>query len=195
MCEHCNKSKPPSPSWYKLLTQVYLWTNHLCILYLNTLVHLDCHSITKTKAMDLSRWHARQLRGRRSSPNSFYNKMWFSTFSSWGKQSLSEQKQRWWGRRESPHNFYAVESAKGVCYFLGGLTHYWLSWNPLLCKATKLKVGHGVPLLLPLPVVGQIPFHSFWRTVNTKTYFIFPCSKLEDSIKTQEKEAIYLYCC
>jgi hypothetical protein len=26
-----------------------LWTNHLCISYLNTLVHLSCHSITKTK--------------------------------------------------------------------------------------------------------------------------------------------------
>jgi hypothetical protein len=43
-----------------------------------------------------------------------------STFSFWGEQSLSEQKQRW-GRRESPHNFYVVESAKGVCYFWGSL--------------------------------------------------------------------------
>jgi hypothetical protein len=38
-----------SPLWHELLTQVYLWTNHLCISYLNTLVHLDCHTITKTK--------------------------------------------------------------------------------------------------------------------------------------------------
>jgi hypothetical protein len=47
MCEPCNKSKPSSPSWHELLTQVYLWTYHLCISYLNTLVHLCCHSITK----------------------------------------------------------------------------------------------------------------------------------------------------
>jgi hypothetical protein len=38
-----------SPLWHELLTQVYLWTNHLCISYLNTLVHLGCYSITKTK--------------------------------------------------------------------------------------------------------------------------------------------------
>ena len=31
MCEPCNKSKPSSPSWHELLTQVYMWTNHLCI--------------------------------------------------------------------------------------------------------------------------------------------------------------------
>jgi hypothetical protein len=49
MCEPCNKSKPSSPSWHELLIQVYLWTNHLCISYLNTLVHLGCHLITKTK--------------------------------------------------------------------------------------------------------------------------------------------------
>jgi hypothetical protein len=49
MCDLCNKSKPSSPSWHELLTQVYLWTNYLCISHLNTLVHLGCHSITKTK--------------------------------------------------------------------------------------------------------------------------------------------------
>ena len=49
MCEPRNKSKPSSPSWHELLTQVYLWTNHLCISHLNTLVHLGCHSIIKTK--------------------------------------------------------------------------------------------------------------------------------------------------
>jgi hypothetical protein len=49
MCEPCNKSKPSSLSWHELLTQVYLWTNHLCISHLNILVHLGCHSITKTK--------------------------------------------------------------------------------------------------------------------------------------------------
>jgi hypothetical protein len=47
LCEHCNKSKPPSMSWHELLTQVYLWTNHLCISHLNTLVHLGCHSLPK----------------------------------------------------------------------------------------------------------------------------------------------------
>ena len=31
MCELCNISKPFSPSWYMLLTYMYLWTNHLCI--------------------------------------------------------------------------------------------------------------------------------------------------------------------
>ena len=36
MCEPCNKSKPSSPSWHELLTQVYLWTNHQCISHLNT---------------------------------------------------------------------------------------------------------------------------------------------------------------
>ena len=40
MCEPCNKSKLSTPSWHELLTQVYLWTNHLCILHLNTLVYL-----------------------------------------------------------------------------------------------------------------------------------------------------------
>ena len=49
MCESCNKSKPSLPSWHELVTQVYLWTNHRCISHLNTLVHLGCHSITKTK--------------------------------------------------------------------------------------------------------------------------------------------------
>jgi hypothetical protein len=38
-----------SPSWHELLTQVYLRTNHLCISHLNTLVHLGCHLIIKTK--------------------------------------------------------------------------------------------------------------------------------------------------
>jgi hypothetical protein len=38
-----------SPSWQVLLTHMYLWTNHLCISRLNTLVHLSCHSIIKTK--------------------------------------------------------------------------------------------------------------------------------------------------
>ena len=49
MYEPCNKSKPSSPSWHELLTQVYLWIDHLCISQLNTLVHLGCHSIIKTK--------------------------------------------------------------------------------------------------------------------------------------------------
>ena len=49
MCEPCNKSKPYSSSWHELLTQVYLWTDHMCISQLNTLVHLGCHSTTKTK--------------------------------------------------------------------------------------------------------------------------------------------------
>jgi hypothetical protein len=31
MCELCNISKPFSPPWHVLLTQVYLWTNHVCI--------------------------------------------------------------------------------------------------------------------------------------------------------------------
>jgi hypothetical protein len=42
------KSSSPS-SWHRLLTQVCLWTNYLCISYLNILVHLDYHLITKTK--------------------------------------------------------------------------------------------------------------------------------------------------
>ena len=49
MCEPSNRSKQSSSSWHELLTHVYLWTNHLCISHLNTLVHLGCHSITKTK--------------------------------------------------------------------------------------------------------------------------------------------------
>jgi len=49
MCEHCNISKPFSPPWLKLLTLVYLWTNHMCISYKHILVHLGCHLITKTK--------------------------------------------------------------------------------------------------------------------------------------------------
>jgi hypothetical protein len=31
MCKLCNNSEPSSPSWYMLLTHMYLWTNHLCI--------------------------------------------------------------------------------------------------------------------------------------------------------------------
>jgi hypothetical protein len=31
MCELCNIFEPSSPSWYMLLTHMYLWTNHLCI--------------------------------------------------------------------------------------------------------------------------------------------------------------------
>jgi hypothetical protein len=31
ICEPCNISKPFSPLWHVLLTQVYLWTNLLCI--------------------------------------------------------------------------------------------------------------------------------------------------------------------
>jgi hypothetical protein len=38
-----------SPSHLHRLGMSFLWTNYLCISYLNTLVHLDCHSITKTK--------------------------------------------------------------------------------------------------------------------------------------------------
>jgi hypothetical protein len=44
MYKPCNKSKPSSPSWHELLTQVYLWTNHLYISHLNTFVHLGCHT-------------------------------------------------------------------------------------------------------------------------------------------------------
>ena len=32
-----------------LLTHMYLWTNFLCISHQTQLVHLGCHSITKTK--------------------------------------------------------------------------------------------------------------------------------------------------
>jgi hypothetical protein len=35
-----------SPPWHILLIIVHLWTNHLCR---HILVHLSCHSITKTK--------------------------------------------------------------------------------------------------------------------------------------------------
>jgi hypothetical protein len=49
MCEPRNNYKPSLSSWHELLTQVYLWTNHLCISHINILVHLGCHSITKTR--------------------------------------------------------------------------------------------------------------------------------------------------
>jgi hypothetical protein len=49
MCESYNKSELFSPSWHMLLTHMYLWTNHLCISHLTQLIHLGCHSITKTK--------------------------------------------------------------------------------------------------------------------------------------------------
>jgi len=50
LVEHCNKSKATSPPWLKLLTLVYLWTKYyLCISHKYILVHLGCHSITKTK--------------------------------------------------------------------------------------------------------------------------------------------------
>jgi hypothetical protein len=49
MCKLCNISKPfPSP-WHMLLTHMYLWTNHMCISHKTQLVHLSCHSITRTK--------------------------------------------------------------------------------------------------------------------------------------------------
>jgi hypothetical protein len=53
MCEPCTKFKPSSPSWHMSLAHMYLWTNHLCISHQTQLVHLGCHSITKTK-QDLS---------------------------------------------------------------------------------------------------------------------------------------------
>jgi hypothetical protein len=49
MCKLCNISKPFPPPWHMLLTYMYLWTNHLCISHKIQLVHLSCHSITKTK--------------------------------------------------------------------------------------------------------------------------------------------------
>ena len=33
MCELCNISEPFSPPCHMLLTHIYLWTNHLCILH------------------------------------------------------------------------------------------------------------------------------------------------------------------
>jgi hypothetical protein len=42
-----------SPLWHVLLTHMCLWTNHLCISFKHILVHLGCHSITKTNK-DLS---------------------------------------------------------------------------------------------------------------------------------------------
>jgi hypothetical protein len=49
MCKLFNISKLFSPPWHMLLTHMYLWTNYLCISYKTQLVHLSCHSITKTK--------------------------------------------------------------------------------------------------------------------------------------------------
>jgi hypothetical protein len=49
MCKLCNISKPFPPLWHMLLTHMYLWTNYLCISHKTQLVHLSCHSITKTK--------------------------------------------------------------------------------------------------------------------------------------------------
>jgi hypothetical protein len=49
MCEPCNISKPFHLHGIGCSHMMYLWTNHLCFSHLNTLVHLDCHSITKTK--------------------------------------------------------------------------------------------------------------------------------------------------
>jgi hypothetical protein len=54
MCKLCNISKPFLPSWHMLLALVYLWTNHLCISHKDILVHLGCHSITKTKQKSFS---------------------------------------------------------------------------------------------------------------------------------------------
>jgi hypothetical protein len=49
MCKLCNISKPFPPPWHMLFTHIYLWTNHLCISHKTQLVHLNYHSITKTK--------------------------------------------------------------------------------------------------------------------------------------------------
>jgi hypothetical protein len=49
MCKLCNISKPFPPPWHILLTHMYLWTNHMCISHKTQLVHLSCHSISKTK--------------------------------------------------------------------------------------------------------------------------------------------------
>ena len=52
MCELCNISEPSSPSWHMLLTRIYLWTNHLCILLKHILIHLrlslNYQNLTKT---------------------------------------------------------------------------------------------------------------------------------------------------
>jgi len=79
-----------------------------------------------------------------------------STIIFFSKQSFFEQKEIC-GRWENPHNFYVVESAKGVGYFLGSLTHWLAVLKSTVMKGNKIKVEHGVALL-PLPVVGKIPF-------------------------------------
>jgi hypothetical protein len=47
MCEFCNTSKPFHLHGKDCSHMMYLWTNHLCISFNHTLVHLGCHSITK----------------------------------------------------------------------------------------------------------------------------------------------------
>jgi len=49
MCEPFQSQQAISTLWHILLTHMFLWTNHLCISINHILVHLSCHSITKTK--------------------------------------------------------------------------------------------------------------------------------------------------
>ena len=49
MCELCNISKPFHLHGKGFSHIMYLWINHMCISLNHTLVHLGCHSITKTK--------------------------------------------------------------------------------------------------------------------------------------------------
>ena len=56
MCEFCNIFEPSSPSWHMLLTHMYLWTNHMCILVKHILVHLKL-SLNYQNQKDLSIFH------------------------------------------------------------------------------------------------------------------------------------------
>jgi hypothetical protein len=123
---------------------------------------------------------------RNRAANSFYNKMWFINLFFWGEAKLVWTEAEVVRPDRKSTQFLCCRKCQRVCYFWGGLTHYWLSWNPLLCMATKLKVGHGVALLLPLSVVGQISLHSFWRTCKHQNFIKTCCIR---------KGGIYLHDC
>jgi len=73
------------------------------------------------------------------------------------KAFLNKRKSVAGGKIHTTSMLWKVPKGKGVGYFLGSLTHWLAVLKSTVMKGNKIKVEHGVALL-PLPVVGKIPF-------------------------------------
>ena len=74
--------------------------------------------------------------------NSFYIKMWFINLFFWGKTKLVWTKAEVRPERKSTQFLCCGKCQRSLLFLrqtaAASLTHYWLSWNPLWCKPTKL---------------------------------------------------------